>query len=424
MKILWLTNLRLPIIDEILGIKANFFGGGWLSGLLQTMMENGDNEIVLCYPEFEKKEPVSGSRESISFYGFPVDAKKNRLGLCSIDPMKSVFVDILKKEKPDVIHIHGTEFQYSYAMAKAAEDVGCLDKAMASIQGMVSVYAHHFYGNLPRDVKLRKTVKEWIISGGADDGYRAFVRRGKYEIETIKLLHHVLGRTSWDYINCVAINPDIKYHKSNETLRKSFYSGEWKYTGCDKHTVFVSQAGTILKGFHKVVEAAEIVKKFYSDIKICVAGPKIMNGNWIKGNSYGLYIRRQVTESGLADHIEFLGLQNEQQMKEQMLKANVYVATSSIENSPNSLGEAMLLGMPCVTSDVGGVSDLIVHNKEGYVYPADSADLLSFYIMKVFSQKEKAEMIGKEAQKHARVTHDAECNAKGLMRIYEEIANG
>lgn len=424
MKILWLTNLRLPIIDEILGVKSTFFGGGWLSGLLQTMMESEDNKIVLCYPEFEKKELVSGAQGKISFYGFPIDAKKNRLGLCSIETMESVFVEILKKEKPDVIHIHGTEFQYSYAMAKAAKDTGCLDKAMASIQGMVSVYAHHFYGNLPRNVKLHKTVKEWVISGGADDGYRAFVRRGKYEIETIKLLTHVLGRTSWDYINCIAINPNIKYHKSNETLRKSFYSDTWSYEDCDKHTIFVSQAGTILKGFHKVVEAAEIVKKFYPDIKIRVAGPKIMQGNWIKGSSYGLYVKKQILENGLTDHVEFLGLQNEQQMKEQMLKANVYVAASSIENSPNSLGEAMLLGMPCVTSDVGGVSDLIVHNKEGYIYPADSADLLAFYIMKVFSENEKAQEMGQEAQKHARITHDAEHNAEVLMQIYGEIANG
>ena len=38
MKILWLTNMRLPIVDELLGKKANFFGGGWLSGLLEQMI--------------------------------------------------------------------------------------------------------------------------------------------------------------------------------------------------------------------------------------------------------------------------------------------------------------------------------------------------------------------------------------------------
>lgn len=113
MKILWLTNMRLPIIDEILGKKANFFGGGWLSGLLEQII-NTSNDIVLCYPEFDKRETVSGKKNQISFYGVPIDAKKNRLGTCAIDSIKNEFKKILEKEKPDVIHIHGTEFQFAY----------------------------------------------------------------------------------------------------------------------------------------------------------------------------------------------------------------------------------------------------------------------------------------------------------------------
>ena len=423
MKILWLTNMRLPIVDELLGKKANFFGGGWLSGLFEQII-NTSNDVVLCYPEFEKKETVSGEKDQISFYGVPIDAKKNRLGTCEIDPIKNEFKKILEKEKPNVIHIHGTEFQFAYAMALAAKEENMIERVAVSIQGMTSVYAHHFFGNLPRNYTPARTLKEWIIRDGANDRYNAFVRRGKYEIETIKLVKNILGRTRWDYINCLKINPDMNYHKANETLRNSFYSSNWMYESCIKHTIFVSQAGTILKSFHMVLDATAIVKKFYPDVQLKVAGPRIIDGNWINGNSFGLFIRKKMQSLKLENNVEFLGPQNELQMKEHMLKSNVFVSASSIENSPNSLGEAMLLGMPCISSDVGGVSDLMRHNEEGYIYPADAPEMLAYYIMKVFGDRETAEKCGKKARIHAMDTHNPQQNWNDLWRIYSGLTKG
>ena len=411
MKILWLTNMRLPIIDEILGKKANFFGGGWLSGLLEQII-NTSNDIVLCYPEFDKRETVSGKKNQISFYGVPIDAKKNRLGTCAIDSIKNEFKKILEKEKPDVIHIHGTEFQFAYAMALAADDVGVIERV---------AYAHHFFGNLPRNYTPSRTLKEWIIKDGAKDRYNAFVRRGKYETETIKLVKNILGRTRWDYINCLKINPDMNYYKANETLRNSFYSSVWNYESCVKHTIFVSQAGTILKSFHMVLDAITIVKKFYPNVQVKVAGPRIIEGNRLKGNSYGLFIKNKIQSLELENNVEFLGPQNEIQMKEHMLKSNVFVSASSIENSPNSLGEAMLLGMPCISSDVGGVSDLMQHNEEGYIYPADAPEMLAYYIIKVFEDGKTAEKYGKKARVHAMDTHNPQQNWNDLWKIYSKL---
>ena len=324
-------------------------------------------------------------------------------------------------EKPDVIHIHGTEFQFAYAMALAADDVGVIERVAVSIQGMTSVYAHHFFGNLPRNYTPSRTLKEWIIKDGAKDRYNAFVRRGKYETETIKLVKNILGRTRWDYINCLKINPDMNYYKANETLRNSFYSSVWNYESCVKHTIFVSQAGTILKSFHMVLDAITIVKKFYPNVQVKVAGPRIIEGNRLKGNSYGLFIKNKIQSLELENNVEFLGPQNEIQMKEHMLKSNVFVSASSIENSPNSLGEAMLLGMPCISSDVGGVSDLMQHNEEGYIYPADAPEMLAYYIIKVFEDGKTAEKYGKKARVHAMDTHNPQQNWNDLWKIYSKL---
>lgn len=422
MKILWLTNLRLPIVDELLGKKANYFGGGWLTGLLDKILKNKENSLLLCYPEYEAKNIVSGSKDNVLFYGIPVDAKKCRLGTLHIESVRNNFVQIIEKEKPDVIHIHGTEFPYSNALVKAAEKTGYIDKTIVSIQGMVSVYAHHFYGNLPRNVRIKRTLKELLIRDGVDDRYKSFLRRGEIERETIAIAKNVMGRTSWDYINTVSINPGIRYFQSNETLRSNFYTGEWKYDGSNPHSIFVSQAGTVLKGFHMVLNAVEIVKKFYPDLKIRVAGPDITQGDQLNGNSYGQYIKHKIFDMKLNDVVSFLGSLDAERMKDEMLKTNVFVLPSSIENSPNSLGEAMLLGVPCVSSNVGGVSDMMKHEVEGYIYPADASEMLAHYIKKVFDSGEQASELGKNARKHAQVTHNPIINLKRVMEIYEELA--
>ena len=125
---------------------------------------------------------------------------------------------------------------------------------------------------------------------------------------------------------------------------------------------------------------------------------------------------------GLEDSVEFLGSLSAQQMKEQYLASNVFVLPSTIENSPNSLGEAMLLGVPCVAADVGGVTNLMEHQKEGYVYQGTAPYMLAFYIKQVFSMAQKADHLGAAAREHAEKTHDPEKNLQDLLGIYRDLA--
>ena len=108
-------------------------------------------------------------------------------------------------------------------------------------------------------------------------------------------------------------------------------------------------------------------------------------------------------------------------MKEAYLNANVFVLPSTMENSPNSLGEAMLLGVPCVAADVGGVGDLMAA-EEGLIYPSGDTAALAERIKSIFALEDKAAEMGRKASAHARKTHDPEKNLQDLIRIYEELA--
>ena len=111
-------------------------------------------------------------------------------------------------------------------------------------------------------------------------------------------------------------------------------------------------------------------------------------------------------------------------MKKEMLEANVFVSPSTIENSPNSVGEAMLLGVPVVSSGVGGVMDLLKHGVEGFVYQSDAPYMLAYYVGRIFDDINLAIRLGKAAHARANITHDYEKNLRELLEIYNEICEG
>jgi glycosyltransferase involved in cell wall biosynthesis len=129
-----------------------------------------------------------------------------------------------------------------------------------------------------------------------------------------------------------------------------------------------------------------------------------------------------IKKYGLEGHVTFLGRLDEQSMCERFLKSHVFVCPSSIENSPNSVGEAMILGVPTVTSDIGGVKNLLEHIKEGFVYQPDAPYMAAYYIKKIFADDKLAESISISAKKHAEMTHDRAINFNRLLEIYKEIS--
>ena len=81
----------------------------------------------------------------------------------------------------------------------------------------------------------------------------------------------------------------------------------------------------------------------------------------------------------------------------------------------------MLLGVPCVAADVGGVSTLLKNEEEGLVVPSGQVRLLADSICRIFAMEAEAERMGRAARDHALRTHDPEKNLETLRGIYREL---
>lgn len=411
MKILWLCNIMLPKISNSLNLPVNPTGG-WLTGLSNDLLEIKGIELTICFPWNEK---INGNIDSLNYYSF--DKKHYNEG---------DFVEIINNVKPDVINIFGTEFKHTLTMLNAAEITGVLKQTVVTMQGLVSLISKHYYSNLPACIVHSWTIRDILRFDNIYFAKRSFAKRGKNETLALKKAVHVMGRTDWDKACSKQINPKCIYHHCNETLRDSFYKDEWNYDNCEKHSLFISQCSYPIKGMHLMLEAMKEIVKEYPDAHLYTTGLDPLNltlKQKLIQNSYNRYLGKLIKKYKLTNNVSFLGILNEAQMKQRYLSSNVFVSCSSIENSPNSVGEAMLLGLPVVSSDVGGVKNMMIHNEDGVIYPFDEPYMISYYVKQIFSDLEKAEKFSKNARIHARATHNRQKNVSTVLSIYKEIAN-
>lgn len=412
MKLLWLCNMVPSLVQEKLSGKRG--GGMWTDRALAGLRYSECTVRVLCPMDQVQQGNVDSY---LSFSTFT-----EGLPYVYMPELEARFKQEVEQFRPDVIHIWGTEYGHTLAMVNAAEQLDMLDRTVIHIQGLCSVIARHYAEGIPHAVQHRFTFRDFVRQDNIAQQQKKFALRGELEVQALRKARHVMGRTHWDKACVKRINPDVQYHPCNETLRAVFYDGRWTYENCRKHRIFASSCAYPVKGFHYLLEAFAEVLKIYPDATLAVTGQSCFPATFkdrLRQSGYQKYLADLICKYGLEGKVEFLGSLSAEQMKENYLKANVFVLPSTVENSPNSLGEAMLLGVPCVASDVGGVSDMLTHGEEGYVYQSTAPYMLAHYIMEVFDVHGRAaEDMGARAHKHAHFTHHASENLRVLKDVY------
>lgn len=420
MNILWLCNGVISNISKEYGIENG--GISWIDSIFKTISKRENICLSVVFPISDKKKIVKKEKDNVEYYGFP---KKVENPAVYEKELETVFETLLKEIQPDIIHIFGTEFPHTLSMVRACNRLGLDNRVIINIQGLCSYIAKHYYASLPINIIKKYTFRDFLKHDNIQCQKRIFEIRGEYEKEAIQQVHHVIGRTEWDKACVSQLNRNINYYKCNENMRENFYINKWNLKKCERNSIFISQAYYPLKGFHHVLEAVAIIKKYYKDIQVYTTGKDVFclsKLERLKESSYSKYIRFLICKYELRDNVKFLGYLSEQEMCERYLKSHVFVSASSIENSSNSVAEAMLLGMPVVASAVGGIPDMLTDKKEGFLYQSDAPYMLAHYIMKFFDDDQISESYGQAARKRALYDHDQELNNQKLIEIYEKVA--
>ena len=393
---------------------ANAAGGAlncapWIKSLAANLSDGYD--LTIASTEAEPATPVEVA----------VGARKVTLRGCS-----KLIGDENGLAPYDAIVLFGTEKPCTRDFLNVCKKRGILNKTAVFAQGILYPCALHYAEGVPARVINRYTFRDLLRRQNIKKEQKLMFSRAEAEREALALTENFIGRTTMDKAVLRMYNQNAAYFRCNDVLRDPFYKGEWSYASCEKRRIFVSQYYYPLKGFHYLIEAANLLKSKYPDLKIAAAGydpiQKPLPQKELKDSSYIRYIKSLIRRYGLSENIVLLGTLDEQRMKEEYLKSNVFVMPSTIENSPNSLAEAMALGVPTVASDVGGITDFAQHKTEAYIYPSSAVYLLAHYIDSVFSDAEKAKAMAQNGRARALREYDKARNIAAFENALKAIA--
>jgi len=419
MRILWITHDLFDVFLPYVKGKPTK-GGSWIAPLFYRLKNDPEVQLGSITPVLngaaQKKEI-----DDIIYYSISVVKNENvrnmNIGLVSR------YLRAINDFKPDIIHVHGTEKNFGLLRKYIDTDI----PVVCSIQGIVSPC----YDNLKISVagigiKKYRSLKNRLGRGGVSFALRKWRHYTQTEREIYRINNYFIGRTMWDRAQLMSLHPGAAYFHGEELLRDEFYTPKWEIDRCERHRIFVSSAASPLKGFHVLLKAAALLKQDYPGLKI-VAPLSAVNSkfssmnNYLFSEDYANFLQHQIKELGLDKHVIFKKKLSAAEMVLEYRNAHAFILPSFIENSPNSLGESMMIGVPSVACSVGGVLSIVKDNESSLLFPPGDHVLLAWQIRRIFSDDALAMKISREARMVAQRRHHIMQVTQQYLTIYSNI---
>lgn len=407
MRILWFS-----VTPSLFNPHSNGHnGGGWIASLEQIARQN--NEIELGVAFYFPDSSFKYHNEGVTYY--PIMPEKSSLVgkiFKKNDKNSNVakYLKIIEDFKPDIIQIFGSENEFG-AICKQTDI-----PVVIHMQGCLPPYH-----NALMPVGMKKS--DFLFKKGLSLGYRfiglrsekAFRRKAEREIETIQSCKYFMGRTEWDKSLIDLFNPDATYFHCEEALRDSFINSnkQWKYSDGKKKTIISVISRPWYKGCDLILKTAALLKRFTDiDFEWKVYGIPEMR---FFESVYGIKAKDV--------NVHPMSTASKEELVDALCTASCYVHTSYIDNSPNSICEAQIMGVPVLATHVGGTSSIVTDGVDGILFPANAPYTTAALIKKITSNKELAEKLSREAIAKATQRHAPDNIGRNLCCIYDRIIN-
>jgi N-acetyl-alpha-D-glucosaminyl L-malate synthase BshA len=293
---------------------------------------------------------------------------------------------LIKQLNPDIVHAQGIPRGVACVLAKKLLNIPCVVGGRGS-----DVY---------QPWKYEKVISKFVL--GNADALIALTDHMKQK------MIEILGRERDDIFvipNC------IDYEFFSSYLRKQGHATLEPVNNKKKVILYVGRLEPV-KGVRYLVQAVRIlINRGFRNMKLLIVGD----------GSEKRYLEELVKKLGLEDYIVFVGRAPHDKIPEYMASADLLVLPSLSEGFPNTIIEAMAMGLPVIASRVGGLPWIIKDGENGFlVEPRNPRDIAEKIILLLTNDDLRVYMSRRNIEKARE--YDWENIIKRLEKVYTYIA--
>ena len=403
-----------------ISVPARYKDNGNVTGGWQDSLER----IVRTCPEIELAISFKSDKSSEDKSIDGVLYKPMKLNYSLADRIKNKFTwdietlylvkemkKIVEEFKPDIIHVFGVEWPYGHIAKYTKIPV------VVHILGSLVPYMNALYPPFYSYKDIRKTHKFLDLKNNIDYFLNHLREKTweRQEREVWKTVKYYMGRTEWDRALSNVMHPGRIYFHVDEALRPSFLSHKYKWHGYDNKKIQLISTGcsTFWKGPDMLLKVARILTELNVDFEWKVAGHM--------PQSIKEAVEKKLKTTFEENHILFLGFTKPEQLAEILCESTLYVHTAYIENSPNSICEAQCLGVPVISTNVGGISTLVQDKKQGVLVSANDPWQMANAIIELANDKNRMILYSDNSVECALKRHNEAKIKEELLNCYSSI---
>ena len=386
---------------------TSYGGGGWISSLATAFSARSDVELAIAYPV--RSDAISGEADEDGIRRFPLskpDVGFGRLGrFFALEKQDRALLamarTVLREYRPDVVQVFGLEREFGLLAENGSVPL------VLHLQGLLGPCVNAW---TPPGYRMW----DYVIADGWNPKALALRVRSiafnrhmaQRERKILKSVRFVMGRTSWDRDYCSLYAPQARYFRCGEILRPAFYeSGMWSPPSAP---VFVSiLSSPLYKGHDLVLKTARVL-----------AETGLPDFEWrVFGVGDFRFAERKTGIRAKSVHVRPMGVATAERLRDALLSCSAYVHPSYIDNSPNSVCEAQVLGVPVVATNVGGVSSLFPQDQVTRLVPANDPFAMAARLREALVTPE-AFISDRDA---CRLRHDPATVCNELLSAYRDM---
>ena len=318
-------------------------------------------------------------------------------------------VKCVEEVKPDIIHCFGTEWEFGQVAIYTDIPV------VIHMQGCIAPYNDALF-------PPGYSISDRILQSGLNLKKQFYIWRDRrfnaswrdMEQSNFKAVSNYMGRTEWDRQLVELFHPGAKYFHVEEALRPSFIENaqEWRpKTGVHKLRLITTGCSSHWKGMDVLLKTAHALKEQGVDFEWLVAGNMGMKKE----------IERKERLVFEENNVKLLGFTGPDELQQYLLSSDIYVHTAYIDNSPNAICEAQYLGVPIISTNVGGISSLVIGGEEGKLVPANSCYNMAYEIMSLSNDIARQKKYSENSRKHAVERHNPKHILLELVECYRAV---